>query len=54
MPSKRDAKVVLLGGSYVVFLPRDWCRGNGVEKGSVLEIEYDGDVVVRAPKAAIE
>lgn len=51
MSSKREAKVVKLGSSYAVFLPQDWCRGNGVEKGSIVPIEYDGDVVVKPPRA---
>lgn len=31
-------------------LPRDWVRGNAVEKGDVLEVEYDGVVTVKAPE----
>jgi hypothetical protein len=53
MPSKRNAKVVRFGKSLAIFLPVDWVRGNGIEKGSVLEIVYDGVVTVKPPKPAL-
>jgi len=52
MPSKRNAKVVRLGNALAVFLPADWVRGNGIEKGSILEIVYDGVVTVKPPVRA--
>lgn len=52
MPSQRKAKVVRLGDSYAIFLPRDWVRGNGIRKGSVVEIAYDEVLTVRAPMKA--
>ena len=49
MTNKRFGKVVKLGRSMAVVLPKDWTRGNGVEPGDELEIEYDGRVSVNAP-----
>lgn len=47
--NRRRAKVYQVGGSYAVILPRDWIRGNEVEKGDTLTIEYDGAVIVKPP-----
>jgi len=47
MPSKRTAKVVRLKTSYAIFLPKDWCRGNEIEKGSLVDLLYDGEVRVK-------
>lgn len=41
--------MVRLGESYAVCLPIDWCRGNRIRKGTVVTIEYNGDVTVLAP-----
>jgi len=49
MTNKRFGKVVKLGRSMAVVLPKDWTRGNDVEPGDELEIEYDGRVSVNAP-----
>ncbi len=48
--SERKAKVVQLGESYAIFLPKDWCRGEKVRKGTVLRIEYNGIVKVYGPE----
>ena len=51
--NKRTGKVLRYGkreqASFAVTLPKDWCRGNGIEGGTVVEIEYDVDVVIKAP-----
>lgn len=49
MTNKRFGKVVKLGRSMAVVLPKDWTRGNNVEPGDELEIVYDGRVSVSAP-----
>ncbi len=49
MTNKRFGKVVKLGRSMAVVLPKDWTRGNAVEPGDEVEIEYDGRVSVNAP-----
>jgi antitoxin component of MazEF toxin-antitoxin module len=49
--NKRKGRVHRVGGSLVITLPVDWIRGNEVRKGDELEIEYDGDVTVKAPRS---
>ncbi len=48
MASKRFGKVVKLGRSLAVVLPKDWTRGNDVQPGDAVKIEYDGVVSVTA------
>lgn len=52
MPNERKARVVKIGDGYCVFLPIDWIRGNRVRKGTVLELQYDGVVIVKPPEWA--
>src|SRR5438128_1447003 len=49
MTNKRLGRVVKLGRSMAVVLPNDRTRGNEIEPGDELEIEYDGRVSVNAP-----
>ncbi len=50
MTNKRFGKVVKLGRSMAVVLPRDWTRGNDLAPGDEIEIWYDGEVRVRPKK----
>lgn len=48
MALQRLRKLVTHGGCTVVALPPDWLRGNGVNPGDVVELDYDqGKVVIR-------
>jgi hypothetical protein len=51
MPGKTSRTVGISGTSqarYVV-LPRAWCDGTGIRKGSRVEVLYDGVLVVVPP-----
>jgi antitoxin component of MazEF toxin-antitoxin module len=43
--SERRCKVIQVGHSLVVVLPKDWTRGQHIERGDTLKVSYDGDVV---------
>ena len=49
MPSKREGRAVRLNRSMAAILPKDWVRWNEIGPGTVLEIEYNGDVVIHPP-----
>ena len=49
--SERTGRLIQVGESFGVVLPRDWVRGMRVEKGDILTITYDADSVrIRATK----
>lgn len=50
MPSKRQGRAVRLNRSTAAVLPKDWVRWNRIEPGDLLEIEYDGEVLIRSVK----
>ena len=43
---KRTQKVLELGGSSYICLPRDFCGEHGIRKGDTVEVLYDGSVIV--------
>lgn len=49
--NRRTARVLRSGGALAVVLPADWVRGNGVQAGDQVEVEYDGFVRVSLPGA---
>ncbi len=50
MPSRREGRAIRSNRSMVVVLPKDWVRWNEIEPGDLLEIVYDGEVLVRSTK----
>jgi len=51
MPNKRTARLIPSGNSsFVVVLPRDWIRGNELEKRREVEMTYDDEeITIRKP-----
>lgn len=47
MTNKRVGKVVNMGRSMGLVLPKDWTAGNDLHPGDSVEIAYDGVVRVR-------
>ena len=47
--NSRTAHIFRSGGAMAVVLPADWVRGHGLRPGDSVNLEYDGDVRVRAP-----
>jgi AbrB family looped-hinge helix DNA binding protein len=51
MPTLQQRSVIDMGqGSYVITLPKPWLRYFGIQPGDKLEIETDGDLIIRRPK----
>ena len=50
MPSKTKAKVSKIGNGLAVFIPAAWCRGSGIEAGTIVELVYNGVLTVKPPK----
>ena len=51
MPTLVERTVINMGqGSYIITLPRPWLRYFGIQPGDKLEIETNGDLVIRRPK----
>lgn len=50
MPSLREGRAIKLNRSTAAILPKDWVRWNRIEPGDLLEIEYDGEVLIRSIK----
>ena len=48
--NERKIKIVQLGDAFAVILPVDWCRWNRIRKGMVLQMIYDGSVVIKSPR----
>jgi len=47
----RKARVIKLGNSLAVVLPKDWTRGMDVEQGQLVEMVYNGEVhIIAIPK----
>ena len=47
----RKARVIRLGNSLAVILPKDWTRGMEVERGQLIEMVYNGEVrIIAIPK----
>jgi antitoxin component of MazEF toxin-antitoxin module len=44
--SRRTGTAIRIGRSLAVILPKDWTRGNELEAGDRILIEYDSDVRV--------
>jgi hypothetical protein len=47
--NQRETKVVRIGRTGYIALPKSWLRGNRVGFGDLLLVEYDGYVCVRIP-----
>lgn len=51
MPNLVERSVIDMGqGSYVITLPKPWLPYFGIQPGDKLEIETDGDLIIRRPK----
>ncbi len=51
MPTLHQRSVIDMGqGSYVITLPKPWLRYFGIQSEDKLEIETDGDLIIRRPK----
>jgi AbrB family looped-hinge helix DNA binding protein len=51
MPTLQLRSVIDMGqGSYVITLPKPWLRYFGIRPGDKLEIETNGELIVRIPK----
>lgn len=51
MPTLVERTVIDMGqGSYIITLPKPWLRYFGIQPGDKLEIETDGDLIIRRPK----
>lgn len=51
MPTMQERSVIDMGqGSYVITLPKPWLRYFGIRPGDKLEIETNGDLIIRPPK----
>lgn len=46
MSFREERRVQEIGGSYVVYLPKDWCREYGISKGSRLVVKRSGSRLV--------
>lgn len=45
--NKRQAKIWRSGTGLVVVIPKDWCRGMGIEAGDFVDVVYNGSVEIR-------
>lgn len=55
MPSARKARAYRQGpASIVVVIPIDWARGMKIEPGDELDLEYNGELVVRKAEGVEE
>lgn len=51
MPTLVERTVIDMGqGSYIITLPKPWLRYFGIQPGDKLEIETDGDLIIRRPR----
>lgn len=51
MPTLVERTVIDMGqGSYIITLPKPWLRYFGIRPGDKLEIETDGDLIIRRPR----
>lgn len=51
MPTLVERTVIDMGqGSYIITLPKPWLRYFGIQPGDKLEIETNGDLIIRRPK----
>jgi hypothetical protein len=50
MPSISNRKLLRVGESLGVTLPRDWVRGHNLRPGDDLELSYNEDVTVTVKK----
>lgn len=50
MPSVNVRKLIAIGGSLLVTLPKGWCRFNGLRPGDKVLVTTNGDLRV-SPKA---
>lgn len=51
--NRRSAKVVQLHQSLAVVLPKDWTRGMGVCKGTIVDLSYNGFIRIYARKTGV-
>ncbi len=42
--NRRRSKIIKLGSSLAVILPKDWTRGMDIEQGQLVELVYNGEV----------
>lgn len=51
MPTLVERTVIDMGqGSYIITLPKPWLRYFKIQPGDKLEIETDGDLIIRRPR----